>query len=140
MHKGRSASFQRRYKVHEIDSAPTSRNVEDDFIPTAANMSKEQATAERTQLLLENVRMEQEHSVAKRSGNIRDSVSLGLRIVTICDRLSLVNARIKQINMDESRVRFSAAVRDVVSPEVWDQIIQRERELRSDPLLMDALS
>lgn len=135
MYKLASRNLQRRHAVDK--PLPTggyigSAQVEDDFIPSADNMSIEECRAEQRQLKLELTKAQNALLVAKANHDKAEIATLGLRLSTYGMRLSLISARLKVlVNPAETQV-FSDATREIVSPEQWGRIIARVRVLREE--------
>lgn len=127
MYKGNSASLQRSYGVQHI--APQKGYIADDFIPTADNMDMAMCRSERSQLLLEKTRFEQELLAAKNRGSKGEIGALGLRLQATAGRLSLINKRIKHLNRTAHDEALCRAVREVLSEEERQRVYARQHEI-----------
>lgn len=102
MYKGTSQSLQRSHGVRLI--APQKGYIADDYLPDAETAPLPELVDERQRLLHELARCENEISAAKRAGHKRLSGGIGHRKASICERLGVINDRIKllrQINRSE---------------------------------------
>lgn len=134
MHKARTRSMLRYHKVHEIDVQPVERRVQDDLLPDIAGMSFPDCLAERTRLLHEKNRAEQELVSAKRERDRNGVTVLGLRIQSFSNRLSLINQRIKAVQHDVEFDALKRAAFEILDDETWQRVIARKAELRQSML------
>jgi hypothetical protein len=129
MYKNRSAALQRFHKVHEIDTTPTARNVEDDYIPSAENMGLREVEAERVQLHIEMTRLQQKLAVAKRQGDWTEAAFLGNQHQAIQERQAILRQRLAQLSRENSAQAFYQAVRELVTGNLLVRVYERHREI-----------
>jgi len=130
MYKSTARSLRRATSVHAIAVSPVPGYVfQDDLIVSAENMGLEECQRERTQLLLEKARLEDELLPHKREGNIRQMKVIGAQLQTISGRLGLVGKRIKHLHSTRQHETFRDAALELLSPEMFKAICQRAREL-----------
>lgn len=91
--------------------------VEDDFIPTAANMSLEECEAEARQLGLEITRAQADLAAIKAINAKADQVAaMGLKIQVLVQRKSLINARLRDLKLNRREQRLGDAVKAYCAP------------------------
>lgn len=130
MYKIASANLQSRNRVIDADvQARMAIRVEDDFIQTAGNMGARECLAERTKLMLEKTRAEQELVAAKRRGNAGDIAALGLRIQSFCSRLSLLRDRLKELRQDNEMDALMQAINELMEPNDRLALLRRKNEI-----------
>lgn len=104
--------------------------IDQDFIPSASNMSLEDCRAELRQLGVELVRAENELATAKRSTNRGQQEWLGHRIQTLVQRRSVIKSRVTSIReQNDPSETLAEAIRQVATAEVQRAIFQRARAL-----------
>lgn len=131
MYKNTARSLRRATNVHAIAVSPIPGYVfEDDLIVSADNMGWDECQRERTQLILEKTRLENELLPHRREGNIRQMKIIGGQLQTISGRLSLVNKRLKQLNVQRSNDLFYQAAKEMLPAETLRAINNRAAELR----------
>jgi len=128
MYKTASRNLQRRSTHIEAASYVTA----DDFIPSAGNFSLSECQSERGQLLIEKTRAENELIAAKQSNDIRLQARLGLRLQSLCGRLGLLGARIKDLNKQHSNDCLYQAVEDVLPADLRRKVLDRARAIRDE--------
>lgn len=132
MYKGASQSLQR---AHAVDKPHPSRGFIDggsdphDVLPDIQRMSLATALDEKRYLQLQVQRLEQELVAAKRA-RPKDIPAICDQKVSIQERLKLVNARIKEINIQVSGDTLSQAIKDIVDYDTAGRIFARAKELR----------
>lgn len=126
MYKGTSRSLQRATGVQHIVAQPG--YISDDSLPEVDALTLEEAMSERQQLLGELARCENEISAQKRAGRIRAARGIGFRKASICERLGIINDRIKILNRINRGDRWRQAIRDIC-PDQVEAIEARYREL-----------
>lgn len=127
--------MQRYHRVHEIDVQPVGVS-EADFIPSAENMGVRECMAERSRLMIEKTRTEQEMQVA--TGHQR--MALGRRYQALCSRLGIIGKRIKLLNRQRHSEARWEATKEIVGPEICERIIARQQELIAERERADILS
>lgn len=135
MYKATSRSLQRM--VEPMAPKPTGGAIglsfDHDFIPSAQNMSEEECRSERSRLMIELTRAQNE-LLASKVANDRTSIEgLGLRIAAYGSRLSLINKRLAVLARDEHSQRLGDAVRELCPPDLARRIFDRCKEMQTQP-------
>jgi hypothetical protein len=133
MYKGASQRLQHRHRV----SMPlptggyigTTTAVDDDFIPSADNMSLEEVEAERRQLLTELTKAQNQLLASKSAGDNAAINGLGLRIQGYVTRLALLKQRRHALRQEDSNQAFSDAVKQLLDEATLERIYERQQEL-----------
>jgi hypothetical protein len=128
MYKATASGLRRATGVHKI--TPVAVAVEEDLIPTAANMTMRQVQEERQKLTMEMVRTDQEIAVARREGDLNLVKFLGSRRAALQSRMSLMHQRRLQLVQDAEYPSFRAAVKEIVPEEMLQAIYKRHTQLR----------
>lgn len=136
MYKHASRNLQRSYCVDR--PLPTggyigSSDVDDDFIPSAANLGLDECRDELRQLGVELTRAQNELIVAKRANHASAILELGHRIQGLVTRRSTFKTRITQIREqgDPSEI-LAEAIRAVAPDDIQAAIFRRARELNKE--------
>lgn len=135
MYKVASRNLQSRHRVNR--PLPTGGMLglgtanDQDFIPSAGNMSLEECLSELRQLGVELVRAENELSVAKSKGSDSAQVRLlGHRIQTIVQRRGIVKNRVNSIrDQDDPSATLAEAIRQVAPDDLQKAIFERAKLL-----------
>lgn len=130
MYKSTAAGLRRATGVHKI--APASSSVDDDLIPTAANMTMREVQEERQKLTMEMTRTDQEIAVARRAGDLGHVRFLGSRRAALQSRMSLMHQRRIQLLNDAEYPTFKQAVQEIVPEQMLKAIYERHHQLRDE--------
>lgn len=129
MYKGKSANLQRKHRVVEIRKPSECYIAEDDLVQSAENMGMQECVSERAMLILQKTRAENELTAAKAEKDAEGIRILGARIQGYCSRLGLITRRISVLKRDDNEQAFSRAVKELVSRDVFAQIVARQQEI-----------
>lgn len=130
MYKLASRNMQRR--AEGPVGAVSSSSFDQDFIPSAGNMSLEECRDELRQLAVELARTENELIVAKREQNKGHLVSLGHRIQGIVQRRGVIKQRIKTFRDADTSECLAQAIREVLPNELQRAVLLRARAIEKE--------
>lgn len=129
MYKSTARSLRRKTRVHLVDYEPQAHvGSESDFIGSPANMSMADCLEEKTKLLTEKTRTENERA---NSHGLRYE-ELGRQILGFCTRISMLNTRIKDLNRQQSQSDLKAAMEELLDFETIGRILNRASAIRID--------
>ncbi len=114
MYKRTSRSLQNAHKVNR-QTLNEHGAIDPDYIPSAANMSRQQCERELAQLSIELARFTNELPAAKAARNAKRIAELGVQIQTICARRTPIKRRLHDLRQLDHGQALGEAVRSVVT-------------------------